>query len=182
MGLLSFLRRTRQNDATSAAIYLAVVKQARSPAFYSALAVPDTVDGRFDLILIHAMLVMRRLRAEGSEFEDLTQGLFDYMFKDMDRSLREIGVGDMSVGKHVKKMAKAFYGRAEEYEIGMDGGSAEALNDALKRNIYRRSTPTAEQLAAMSSYLLAADAALNSVATHDVALGRLTWPSISGQG
>lgn len=181
MGLLSFFRRTSQSDAKSAAIYLAVVKQARNPAFYGALAVPDTVDGRFDLIIMHAMLVMRRLRAEGPALEDLTQGLFDYMFKDMDRSLREIGVGDMSVGKHVKKMAKAFYGRAEEYEIGMDG-SATGLHDALKRNVYRSVTPSGEQLAAMSRYLLAADTALNSVATDDVVMGQLIWPSVGGQG
>ena len=181
MGLLSFFRRARQSDAKSAAIYMAVVLQARNPAFYDALGVPDTFDGRFDLIVLHAMLVMRRLREEGPALEDLTQGLFDYMFKDMDRSLREIGVGDMGVGKHVKKMAKAFYGRAEEYEIGIDG-SAESIDVALKRNIYRSTTPTEDQLAAMSCYLWAADEVLRTRSTDDVAQGRLTWPVVGGQG
>jgi cytochrome b pre-mRNA-processing protein 3 len=181
MGLLSFFRRAKQGEAQAAAIYVGVVAQARTPAFYGALGVPDSVDGRFDLIVIHTMLVMRRLRAEGAAVEDLTQRLFDYMFKDMDRSLREIGVGDMSVGKHVKKMAKAFYGRAEAYEIGMDG-SATALSDALTQNLYRSVSPSAEQLTTMGAYLLAADRTLREVTLADIMQGQLKWPSVGGQG
>jgi cytochrome b pre-mRNA-processing protein 3 len=129
------------------------------------------------MIVIHTMLVMRRLRTVGATTYDVSQELLNYMFKDMDRSLREVGVGDMSIGKHVKKMAKAFYGRAEEYEKGLDG-SATALNDALTQNVYRKVSPTLEQLAAMSRYLLAADQSLRGAADAEVLDARLPWAPV----
>lgn len=178
MGLLSFFRRIGQDDDAIVALYAAVVQQARSPAFYAQLGVPDTVDGRFDLIIMHTMLAMRRLRSEGQPGEDLAPGLLNYMFKDMDRSLREIGVGDMSVGKHIKKMAKAFYGRSEEYEKGIDG-SATALNDALSQNLFRKHIATEPQLAAMRAYLLSADQALRALSMADIAAGRMVWPNVT---
>lgn len=179
MGLLSFLRLRNIDNIDVGPLYLAVVRQARSSGFYAQLGVPDTLDGRFDMIILHTMLVMRRLRAEGKQVEDMTQALLDYMFKDMDRSLREIGVGDMSVGKHVKKMAKAFYGRAEQYEIGMDGNS-EALSSALTQNLYRGVIPTSAQLSAMSCYMTASDQALRGCAFAGISQGSLRWAAIDG--
>ena len=181
MGLLSFLRRQSADNINVGPLYIAIVDQARGSAFYTQLGVPDTLDGRFDMIIMHTMMVMRRLRVEGKQVEDMTQALLDYMFNDMDRSLREIGIGDMSVGKHVKKMAKAFYGRAEQYEIGMDG-TATALSDALKANLYRGAPPTNEQLATMSAYMLASDQALRGFALADITQGHLRWASIDGRG
>lgn len=158
--MLRFFRR-RPEDDVALALYRTLVAKARTPAFYAALGVPDTVDGRFDLIVLHAMLVLRRLRDRGPTAETVSQALFDLMFKDMDRSLRELGVGDMSVGKHIKKMAKAFYGRASVQETALDaaiaGGSLESLEQALRETIFRRHAPAPEGLRALADYIRRAD-------------------------
>lgn len=178
MGLFSFLRRENPAEAAAIALYGAIVAQARTATFYSELGVPDTLNGRFDMVIIHAMLVVRRLRQQPSKVEAaLSQELFDYMFKDMDRSLREVGVGDMSIGKHIKKMAKAFYGRAGEYEESMGQGE-QALADALKRNIYRASTPTDAQVQLLVQYVRAAETALSAASFDDVAAAHVPWPPV----
>ena len=117
-------------------LYNALVGQARLPAFYEDAEVPDTLDGRFDMIVLHAFLVMHRLKDQGTRAEEISQVLFDEMFLDMDRSLREMGVGDMGVGRRVRAMGKAFMGRIEAYDNALteDG---DALAEALSRNIYR---------------------------------------------
>ncbi len=120
-------------------LYEAIVAQARQQRFYADLAVPDTVDGRFDMITLHMCLVLERLRDGGEATEQLSQAVFDEMFRDMDRSLREMGVGDLSVGKKVRKMAEVFYGRAEAYETAfaaLANDSIEPLKDVIARNIY----------------------------------------------
>jgi cytochrome b pre-mRNA-processing protein 3 len=178
MGLFSFLRRENAYENIAITMYGAIVGQSRTATFYSELGVPDSLNGRFDMIVIHAMLAMRRLRAESASVEEpLSQELFDYMCKDMDRSFREVGVGDMSIGKHMKKMAKAFYGRAGEYEQGMDGDDA-AFIDALKRNVYRASTPTDQQIQLFMQYLRAADKALATASFTDISAGRFPWPQV----
>ena len=178
MGLFSFFRRENPLENIAITMYGALVAQSRTATFYSELGVPDSLNGRFDMVVIHTMLAMRRLRAEPASVEEpLSQELFDYMFKDMDRSLREAGVGDMSIGKHMKKLAKAFYGRAGEYEQGMDGDDA-ALIDALKRNVYRSATPTDQQVQLLMQYLREADKTLAAASFDDVSAGRMPWPQV----
>lgn len=168
--------KPRPEQSIAAALYMSLVAQARRPQFYLDHGVPDTVDGRFDLIVLHAMLVIRRLRRDGPSTADLAQALFDYMFSDMDRSLREMGVGDMSVGKHVKKMAKAFYGRAADCERGLDGDDA-ALAEALTTSLFRGGGAASERIAALSKYLRSADAALSQITLPDLIAGQLSWPN-----
>lgn len=138
MPFLKF-RDRRRREQIAHDLYLAVINQARLPAFYLEYGVPDTLDGRFDLIVLHAALVMRRLRAAGegdaAEAKEVAQALFDLMFADMDQNLREIGVTDTSVGKRVKQMVRAFYGRAAAYEEALNAGGA-GLAEALRRNLY----------------------------------------------
>lgn len=112
--------------------YEAIVAAARHPVFYADWGVPDTLDGRFDMISLHAFLVLDRLK--GVE-EDFRQGLVDELFADMDRSLREMGVGDLSVGKKVRRMAEVFYGRVAAYDAALAGESG-ALEAALARNVF----------------------------------------------
>jgi cytochrome b pre-mRNA-processing protein 3 len=113
-------------------LYSEIVSQARSPALYSTYGVPDTLDGRFELIVLHAFLLLNRLKDEDS-VRPLTQDLFDVMFADLDQSLREMGVGDLSVGKKIKVMAQSFYGHMAAYEAAVADGT---LADALERNLY----------------------------------------------
>ena len=116
-------------------VYLAVVAQARQPAFYASLGVPDTIDGRFDMIALYAILLVRRIKGRGKVSDQFGREFMSYLFDDMDRNLREMGTGDMRVGKKIKEMAEAFYGRARAYNAALDTGVPQ-LEDVLKRNIY----------------------------------------------
>ena len=152
MGLFDLFRR-RQDREADYRLYGCIVDQARMPAFYNDCGVPDTVAGRFDLIGLHAYLVMRCLKEMDSQRgTDLSQRLFDIMFTDMDRNLREMGVGDLGVGKKVKELAKAFYGRVKAYDEGLAGGT-EKLEDALRRNLFIETEPRDGDVALMAAYL-----------------------------
>ena len=115
-------------------LYGAAVAAARDPYFYAELGVPDTLSGRFDMVGVHAFLLIRRMSAD-PQGKDLAQAVFDAMFNDMDINLREMGVGDLSVGKKVRVMWEAFHGRAAVYAEAMKLGP-EALAEALERNIW----------------------------------------------
>jgi len=144
---------SQRNSAREAAgiAYLRVVEQARRAAFFTDCGVPDTVDGRFELICLHAFLYLHRLKTERPEAERLSQAFFDAMFADMDRALREMGVGDLSVGREVKRMARAFYGRISAYEKGLAGDDG-ALALALARNLYGTLPEPAPMTGAMAAY------------------------------
>ena len=119
---------------SAAELYEAAVAQARRPEFYARLGVPDTIDGRFELVALHTFLVLRRLKAQGQAAET-GQALVDLFIQDMDASLRELGAGDLGVGRKVKAMAQAFYGRIAAYDSGLAGPAA-GLEDALRRNLF----------------------------------------------
>ena len=167
--------RPRQRGVATA--YERIVVQARRPAFYAVAEVPDTVDGRFGMIALHAFLVMHRLRGCGPQADAFAQALFDRMFADMDQSLREMGAGDLSVGKRVKEMAEAFYGATVAYQRGLgtdDGGAS--LRGALDRNLYGTVEVNPAALAHMADYMQRAAATLASVAVDDVLSGNVPFP------
>jgi cytochrome b pre-mRNA-processing protein 3 len=141
------------------ALYGTAVAAARQPYFYAELAVPDTLDGRFDLVGIHVFLVIRRLRREAERQAGVVaQALFDAMFSDMDINLREIGVGDMVIGKRVRAMWEAFHGRCGAYESALQHQDDADLAAALARNVWRADAdPNAVALARI---IRAQDAAL----------------------
>lgn len=118
-------------------LYSKIVEQARTPVFYLEYGVADTVDGRFDMILLHLFLILHRLEEEGERQAKLQRQLQEAFVTDMDRSLREMGVGDMSVGKQVKKMSVAWFGRAGAYREALTALDNNALEEALSRNVYR---------------------------------------------
>ena len=132
--------------------YLRVVEQARQPGFFIEGGVPDTLDGRFELICLHAFLYLHRLKRERPQAAPLGQGFFDEMFADFDRSLREMGTGDLSVGREVKRMAEAFYGRIAAYERGLAADDT-VLEPALARNLFGTAPATPVHLAAMAAYV-----------------------------
>lgn len=174
--LISFLGG-KQPDATAVDLYRSIVAQARQPEFYGRHGVPDSLDGRFDMIVLHSYLVMRRLRACASEAADkLSQNLFDLLFADMDVNLREIGVGDLGVGKRVKKMAQAFYGRVEAYDAGLAAEDGDkTLSEALTRNLYGTIQAPPAGLAAMAGYLRAAERHLASQPDAEILAGNVDF-------
>ncbi|MBD25422.1 MAG: hypothetical protein CMG46_10525 [Candidatus Marinimicrobia bacterium] len=155
-------------------VYDSLIKKSRETIFYRDYGVPDTIDGRFDMIIIHAMLVFRRLRSRGEQAEIMSQNIFDLMFQDMDRSLREMGVGDLSVSKQIKKMAKAFYGRASMYEEGLDG-SNHTLAEALIANVYRSSPVEENEIKAFTEYLRGIDAYLKKQSVEHILMGHIDF-------
>ena len=119
-----------------ARLYDDVVEAARRPQLYGPAGAPDTVDGRFDMIVMHAVLVMRRLREGGQPGQAAAQALFDRMFDDMDAALREMGTGDLKVGKKIREMGEAFYGRAKAFDEALRSGDEETLAGVVARNLY----------------------------------------------
>lgn len=152
------LRRRR----AAATLYVALVDHARLPGYYSGLGVPDTPLGRFDMIALLVFLALRRLQADGLRHRAFCQALFDYMFTDMDRNLREMGVGDLSVGKKVKDLAQAFYGRSDAYERGLRAADDAELMAALRRNLYADAAVAEATLSAMAQQTRALAAALDA--------------------
>ena len=150
--ILSILKSKRRIRDAADELYRTVVGQARQPQFYAELGVPDTPDGRFDLILLHAYIVLRRLRGSEGEGKKLSQRFFDRIFEDMDHNLREMGVGDLRVGKRVKEMAQLFYGRIRAYDESLMLDDT-ALQQAVDRNLYREEAVTERLLEAMTGYL-----------------------------
>lgn len=162
--------------AQGESLYAQIVAQARQPRFYTEWGVADSVDGRFDLLLIHAFLVMRRLNAIGPQGQALGQSLFDVMFLDMDRALREMGVGDMSIGKHVKKMAEAFYGRVAMYEAGfLDPPMMEA---AIRNNLYRGQDGQDGAVTVLATYIRAQDEWLKNMTDKSLMAGRVAFKPV----
>lgn len=159
-------------------LYVAAVRQARQEPFYASCSVPDTLDGRFDLIVLHVFLLLRGLKPGGEAGQRLGQAVLEVMFDDMDQNLREMGVGDLSVGKKVKAMARAFYGRAKAYGDALEPGAGDdALRAALDRNIYGREAPAPAQLDSLARYVRAAADLVDSTGYEAVANGRLVYPA-----
>ena len=146
------LFRTNPVRDAAALAYGRIVEHARQPVFFADGGVPDTIDGRFELICLHAFLYLHRLKREQPQASRLGQRFFDLMFADFDRSLREMGTGDLSVGREVKRMASAFYGRIAAYEEGLAADDS-ALQPALARNLFGTAAPSTAQLAAMAGYV-----------------------------
>ena len=126
-------RHERAGDA----LYAGAVAAARDPWLYRALGVPDTLDGRFDLVALHAFLLIHRLQDAPDPGPAVAQAVFDAMFSDMDNNLREIGVSDLSVGKRMRAMWEAFHGRATVYASAIEAADRAALESALARNVWR---------------------------------------------
>jgi cytochrome b pre-mRNA-processing protein 3 len=150
--MLNALRRSKERRSLAARLHAVLVARARDPVFFATFGVRDTLDGRFDLVVLHAWLVLERLNTASAP---LSQVFVDAVFVGFDEALRELGAGDIGMGKRVKKLASAFYGRMRAYEEAQDEAAMEA---ALVRNLYRgTSQPGAKALA---RYVLGAKARL----------------------
>ncbi len=170
------LFRRDPQAATITALYGVIVAQARVPAFYLAFGVPDTPEGRFELLVLHLALVCRRLGrtggAEQGSARALSQGVFDMFCRDMDHNLREMGVGDLSVPKTMRKLGEAFYGRLEVYDRALGSADPADLAAALARNA-EAPVAAAERLAA---YVRAAAARLEALSFASLRAGETSFP------
>ncbi len=168
------LFRRNQPHPTIKRLYGAIVAQARRPAFYTDFGVPDTVEGRFELLLLHTFLVCHRLKGESGPAKTASQELFDLFLDDMDRTLREMGIGDLSVPKRMKKIGQAFYGRTAAYDAALENKNG-GLATALARNVLEADPahPTALRLAA---YVRAAADRLAATSVSTILSGEAVFP------
>jgi cytochrome b pre-mRNA-processing protein 3 len=178
---LSRAEREREAAAAAAAdrLYGAAVAQARRPEFYAALGAPDTLEGRFELVVLHVHLLSRRLGSGGQG--PVAQALFDLMFRDFERNLRELGVGDPGIPRRVKAMVKAYYGRAASYEAGLAGPDG-MLEAALARNVLGRAPGMAADgpAGALATYVRAVVAGLAAAPIEALAAGTAAFPPAPG--
>ncbi len=156
MGLFNFFKPRRLENVKP--LYNHIITRIREPAFYQDF-IADDFEGRYELLMLHIYLVLRALRAQG-EGRGKGQDLFDLFFGDMDQVLREMGVGDLSVGKKIRKMAEAFYGRTAAYDEAFSSGDLAAV---IGRNFFPDSEVTdarAKQIKHFVSYIEALETAL----------------------
>lgn len=153
--------------------YIATVEQARQPAFFEAWSIPDSPIGRFDVIALHCFFVLHRFKGEGAA-QKFSEAYCETLFDDMDRNLREMGVGDLSVGKKVRKLAEGFFGRAAAFETALAGDDS-ALCDVLRRNLYAEAGPDANTLQQLADYVRRTVVALDSQDIAELIGGRITF-------
>ena len=173
--MISLFRRNPQQKAAELA-YCRVVDQARRPGFFGEIGVPDTIDGRFELICLHAFLFLHRLKGESPAATELGQRFVNAMFADFDRSLREMGTGDLSVGREVKRMAQGFFGRIDAYEHGLSDGDG-ALKPALARNLFGTVAADEAWLEAMADYVRREATQLRQQGIAELLAGRVVFGS-----
>jgi cytochrome b pre-mRNA-processing protein 3 len=177
MGFLPGWRRSR-HERVGFLLYGAAVKAARQPDFYTVLGVPDTLDGRFDLLSLFAFLLIDRLRPGPEPGPALAQAVFDAMFSDMDVNLREMGVGDLSIGKKVKAMWNAFHGRSIAYAAALTSGDEAALEAAIARNVWRGARPPPRSAAALARLVAVGRADLERQPLAVLAEGKVRFPPL----
>ncbi len=175
MALFGWLK-SRRYERPGFSLYTAAVSAARDPLYFERLGVPDTLDGRFDVVGLFAAMLIQRLQSLPPPGKELAQAVFDAMFADMDFNLREMGVSDIAVGKRMRDMWEAFHGRALAYDAPLRDGDLAALEAALARNVWRGSAPAGmAPLLAMAA--LAQHGALAAQALADFAAGRVRFLS-----
>lgn len=159
--------------------YIALVAAARNPFFYTELNVPDTLDGRFELIVLHLFLLQHRLIAQKTpENETFAQFLSEAFFADMDSSLRELGVADTGVSHRIRKMGKAYHGRLQAYAAGLGDGTA--LRAALARNLYGTvADGDVKLLDRLAIYVGNVVDSLNDTGVNIILEGNYRWPDVA---
>jgi cytochrome b pre-mRNA-processing protein 3 len=175
--ILANWRARRANRILIEQLHGKIVAAARHPALYTELGAPDTLDGRFEMVALHAGLLMRRLTGAPGLGPDLAQEVADCVFRHFDDGLRELGVGDTSVPKRMKKMAEAFYGRNKAYAAGLADASNDLLTQALARNVYGApDIAKAPGAAALARYVREICVALDAQRVEDFARGDVFFP------
>jgi cytochrome b pre-mRNA-processing protein 3 len=172
--LLDRLFRPRAALLAGRALYARAVEQSRRPELYSAFGAPDTVEGRFEVYSLHVVLLLDRLRGLGEPAADVSQSLFDTYVKGLDDALREMGVGDLSVGRKMRKLGEAFYGRGKSYESAFASlPDTAALQALLTRTVYADADSHAAPH--LVAYVLDQRAALATQPLERLQAGEVSW-------
>ncbi len=181
------LFRSKRNEAQIERLNDAVMEQARQPRFYSSVGVADTLEGRFEMVVLHAFLLVRRLDREPEPGPEIAKDLTDAVFARFEIALRETGVSDIAVPKRMKKLASGYLGRAKAYSEALDKADELELARALGRNILGEDRPGGEivtpsrQALALAGYVRASERSLEGLSLQQVLAPELSWPDIREQ-
>ncbi|MGI9386881.1 MAG: ubiquinol-cytochrome C chaperone family protein [Methyloligellaceae bacterium] len=183
--ILHLIRQRSEKKRRAQQVYGSIVALARRPEFYRFWRVPDTINGRFDMIVLHLFLLLQRLKQDGEQGTEAGRLVIEAFFSDMDRSVREQGAGDLSVPKHVRKMADALYGRLETYRAAEEDGEGHVLAQALRRNIFPDADDddawAVQSAAAIALYMQDVKEYLRNLSFETVMTGAIDFPKISSQ-
>jgi len=177
--ILAHWRARRANRNLIDQLHGEIVAAARRPALYADLGVPDTFEGRFEMVTLHAGLVMRRLMKNSDAGAELAHELADSVFRHFEVALREMGLGDIAVAKRLKRMAEAFYGRLKAYAEALDEPGSDRLGGALARNVYGVADVALAPMAPHLARLVRAAAdALDQTPLEAFAAGEVEFPAL----
>jgi cytochrome b pre-mRNA-processing protein 3 len=175
--MLKRLFKPRPAEAAGRALYPLAVAQARTPALYAELGAPDTPEGRFELYSLHVYLLLQRLKGEGPAAAETAQALFDTFVKGLDDALREMGVGDLSVGKKMRKLGEAWYGRVTSYEAAIAAlPDRTPLEGLIGRTVF--AGEGGSRAGALADYVLTQRAHLAGQPIEALLAGRATWAAL----
>jgi cytochrome b pre-mRNA-processing protein 3 len=166
----------RPARAIGEALYAEATRQARQPGFYQAAGAPDTIEGRFELYSLHVVLLLHRLRAEGGAASEPAQALFDAYVGALDNTLREMGVGDLTVPKKMRRLGEAFYGRAKAYDAALAGRDRSALEGLLARTVFEGAEAAPSD--ALTDYVFASADSLAAQPLAAILEARPNWPVV----
>ena len=172
--MLSALFKKSSSQTAPQQLYGGVMTHARTPDFFISFGVPDTVMGRFDVLSLHIYLLARRLREDGRPIcMDLSQEVFDLYVYDVERALRELGIGDTSVPKKKKKMIRSFYGQIDDFDEAINTNDKDTIVEKVSlRYLSETENPKPEIL---TSYILATEADLKTQDIKSILSGEITW-------
>ncbi|MBX7146740.1 MAG: hypothetical protein K1X44_05465 [Alphaproteobacteria bacterium] len=178
MKILSRIFKKSSSKNIAWDLYTKVVEQARHPVFYNKFFVPDTLDGRFELIILHIYTLMHQFKSRQNT-KILNQELFDVLFQDMDYNLREMGAGDLGVGRRIKIMIQAFYGRIKAYDQAFsDSDPFHALRLAFTRNVYGTMDSIDQEIVdKMVLYIKEMKEFFSTIPTEDFLKGNFAFPN-----
>ncbi len=177
--MFSKIFKPRASVQAGKALYAMAVSQSRLPTFYRDLGVTDDMGGRFELLALHVMLILERLKGQGEAASETGQALFDTFIRALDDVLREQGVGDLAVARQMKKLGEHVYGRIQAYEAAFsadDGG--QTVSETLERVVYAEQAPDADCLARLTAYIHDSRKALAQQSLETLLAGQVAWPSI----
>jgi cytochrome b pre-mRNA-processing protein 3 len=175
MAFFGLFGRRRKNRDVIERLYKAVIEQSRAVIFYQKIGVPDTLEGRFELVTLHMTLVSRRLKGMPSPGPDMSQDLVDLTFAQFEAALREIGVGDISIPKRMKVMTSAYLGRASAYDEALRKNDVGLLAEALARNLFGQAEKPPNAVEKVTNYVIQSATALDTAAIGDFYSAKLPF-------
>lgn len=174
--MFSKLFKPAPQVAVAEKLFVAIMQQTRLEPLYVDFEAPDTFEGRFEMAALFGVLTIRRLQSGDAAARDLAQRVFDRLFKGFDEALRDVGIGDMTIAKRMRKLGESFYGRAGAYEGPIATGDLDALAEALARNVWRADAADAPQARRLAIYVLQVAGALDAQDFAALSRGEIAFP------